>query len=248
MNYLMRIEKWIMCCLTIVLSTSSCKEGKSPTNTINLDSLEGRLPALLSKMQNGDSVKIACYGNSITYGVSVSKGTQVNHPYPKKLQNLLRSNFKNDNINVLNRGNSGWTAEMGKNDLNSQVLAEEVDFVIIMFGINDYFQGYSVESFKKNISSMCDSFRNAGVDVMLMSPTPLADPDNNDELLHFCIAMKDVAVEQDVAFLNIHFQIVDWLVRKAVNPDLFFPDEIHFADAQYQVIAKELMEYVDSLE
>ena len=95
---------------------------------------------------------------------------------------------------------------------------------------------------------MCDSAGKASIDVLLLSPTPLSDSEQNDQLLEFCRAMSEVAAEKDLAFLNMHFQIVDYLVKKAVNPDLFLPDGIHFADAQYQVLAEELMEFVESIE
>ncbi len=176
-------------CVIVLLGFISCKEETQTTTTLNLSARTTNLSAIIAKIENGESLRIACYGNSITFGYSTSGSGQVAQPYPKELQRQLRSHFQNENVTVLNRGNSGWTAENARDDVHNQVLKRNVDLVVVMFGINDYYQGYSTSVFEEHLSALVDSFKEDSIEVLLMSPTPLAERESNEGLLEFCQAM-----------------------------------------------------------
>lgn len=108
---------------------------------------------LFAKLKRRQPVKIACQGNSVTFGQytgqsgaiptngtetgygdgSTHQHDQIPIPYPSVLQNTLREIF-GDNITVLNKGYSG---DRVSNGYNRHRLYSNQDCTIFEYGIND---------------------------------------------------------------------------------------------------------------
>ena len=83
-----------------------------------------------------DKIKVACVGNSITYGSGVAD-REVN-AYPVKLQGMLGDkyevgNFGKPGATLLNKGHRPYTQQQEYKD----ALAFAGDIVVIHLGIND---------------------------------------------------------------------------------------------------------------
>ena len=124
-------------------------------------------------------VKVACVGNSITYGAGLSdRATQA---YPAQLQQLLGEryevgNFGKSGATLLNKGHRPYAGQ----EEYRKALDFAGDIVVIHLGINDTdprdWPGYR-DFFVKDYLSLIDSFRQVNPDcrILIARLTPIAD-------------------------------------------------------------------------
>ena len=150
--------KWVLIGDSSLRSELSGSDGsarigyKGSTLQAELDS-NGLLDYYISQMAAGQTVKIACYGDSTTDGNTTTgwirnvAGSNHNDnaqkAWPAQLQNILREMYKNKNIFVFNAGFSGTRLDNGwatknyeKLIVNNQFYGR-CDIIFIGFGIND---------------------------------------------------------------------------------------------------------------
>lgn len=114
---------------------------------------------LCARMANGETVKVACYGDSTTDGTAttdwvanpVSGSTPVGgdhnadapNSWPVKLQAILRDMFDNTDIHVYNAGftgrslDDGWALTNYEAAVTGNASYGVVDMVFVAFGLND---------------------------------------------------------------------------------------------------------------
>lgn len=111
------------------------------------------------EIKNIDSkgVNIICFGDSLTYGYGVDKGSD----YPSLLARMI-------NIPVINAGVDGDTSIEGLKRLNSDVLEKKPLLVIIEFGGNDFLKQVPISLTFSNINEMIDNVQAKGVMVALV--------------------------------------------------------------------------------
>lgn len=225
------------------------------------DTLEGHLDGIssnflkntlidniISKMKTGQTVKIICYGDSMTYGYTIGSGEQVENPYPAILQKYLRSYFINDNITVINAGTSGWQSDEALNNLSTKVLSQNPDMCITMFGINDM-KGSSfgakrtIDEFQANMDSMLKILNNNNIATCVMSTTPLLLTNTfNNYLISFNCdkinsVIKFLSNKYNMKFIDTNKYIIELYNNLFVDPLIFSRDGIHFIPTGYKYIA-----------
>lgn len=197
---------------------------------------------LVRAMSQGDSVKIMCYGNSITYGFDVDDLGQVARPYPKVLESLLQNHFQNPNIQVINEGHSGWTSDQAMKDGDFYLRQHQPDLMIMMFGINDVYHGYSPQYYKQRMLTLV---RNTGfmeVSPMILTPTPILT--HYDEALSVYLPiLKVMAQSLEIGYLDINQAIRERVENRQLDWKKVLPDEVHFGDFYYSWIAEEVFTY-----
>lgn len=125
------------------------------------------------------TVRVACIGNSITYGTGIADRT--NDSYPSQLQRLLGSNYQVGNFGkpgatLLYHGHRPYV----KQEEFKEAIAFKGDIAVIHLGINDTdprnWPNYRDE-FVKDYLSIMDSLRaaNPKVRIILARMTPIAD-------------------------------------------------------------------------
>ncbi len=125
------------------------------------------------------TVRVACIGNSITYGTGIADRT--NDSYPSQLQRLLGSNYQVGNFGkpgatLLYHGHRPYV----KQEEFKEAIAFKGDIAVIHLGINDTdprnWPNYRDE-FVKDYLSIMDSLRTANpkVRIILARMTPIAD-------------------------------------------------------------------------
>ena len=125
------------------------------------------------------TVRVACIGNSITYGTGIADRT--NDSYPSQLQCLLGSNYQVGNFGkpgatLLYRGHRPYV----KQEEFREAIAFKGDIAVMHLGINDTdprnWPNYRDE-FVKDYLSIMDSLRaaNPKVRIILARMTPIAD-------------------------------------------------------------------------
>lgn len=125
------------------------------------------------------TIRVACIGNSITYGTGIADRT--NDSYPSQLQRLLGSNYQVGNFGkpgatLLYHGHRPYV----KQEEFKDAIAFKGDIAVIHLGINDTdprnWPNYRDE-FVKDYLSIMDSLRaaNPKVRIILARMTPIAD-------------------------------------------------------------------------
>ena len=201
---------------------------------------------IIEKENKGDKpIKIACIGNSITYGSGISNREK--NAYPMQLQNLL-----GDKYQVKNFGVSGNTL-LKKGDhpyWNSgkyqEALAFAPDVVYIKLGTNDTKQQnrvYLDSDFDVDYKALIESFKvkNKGVRVVLLLPIPSFLNDSTS-IWNPIIKDKIIPLTKKVAF-DTNSEVID-LYQLFINQPHLLPDTIHPSSLGATVIAKRLYENV----
>lgn len=204
----------------------------------------------LDKLKDNKPTKIVCYGDSITYGY-VGNGepdydihsNQVDNPYPKELENIIRKDSINNNISIVNSGRGGWQSDEGVSGLNQYVLSYNPDLVIIMFGVNDIYEGLygdqiTMDQYKSNLTSMIKTLVDKNIEVLLLSPAPTANESTNKALAAYILSSEQVADDNNIAFIDMKKAINNYYIDKSETQDtMFSKDKTHFAVDKYKYIA-----------
>ncbi len=140
-------------------------------------------------------MKILCFGDSLTRGVSYVNGRLriLKNNYPKMLQELFLENSKSEDDNqilVINKGVFNDNSDRLIERLDHDVIAEHPDYVIIEIGGNDCDFKWSevaenpnaehsptvpLDRYVSNLTSIIDKVKSAGMTPILSTLPPL-DP------------------------------------------------------------------------
>lgn len=194
----------------------------------------------IARAQETPKIKIACIGNSITYGAGIKD--RANDSYPAVLNRLL-GNDKYDVCNygvsartLLSKGDRPYIKEQAYRD----ALAFEPDIVTIKLGTNDtkpHNWKHHAE-FKDNLRTLIRSFQEleSHPQVYLCYPIPGTRLDwgiNDSTTLHHVIPyIEEVATEMNLP-------IIDLYTAFALYPHLL-PDQIHPNSDGAAIIAHEI--------
>ncbi|MEQ8767347.1 MAG: SGNH/GDSL hydrolase family protein [Planctomycetota bacterium] len=77
--------------------------------------------------------RIACLGDSVTFGWGVSEASA----YPRALETILRERYPHRDIEVLNFGVPGYSSEQVRRLIRHRLAAWQPDLVLVAVGVND---------------------------------------------------------------------------------------------------------------
>lgn len=180
-----------------------------------------------------ESVRIACFGDSLTEGY----GLRDEEALPAVLEELLRG--EGVNATCLNFGVSGDTTSDGVTRL-TQVLDTAPDAVILEFGANDCFVGDPVPVVEENFRTLLSAFQSRGIPVLLVGITALTNLDDEYKA-HFDPIFARLAAEYDVPLFP------DILASYFGNSMLTLMDGMHPNDQGVRAIARDLLPQVVEL-
>ena len=135
--------------------------------------------ALELKWPRNRTVHLVCHGHSVPAGYFVTPAVHANEAYPAGLQAGLRARFPHAVLNVIVTAIGGEASDRGAARFERDVLALRPAVVTIDYSLNDRRLG--LEKAKANWSAMIVAAKAAGIQVILLTPTPdqsakLADP------------------------------------------------------------------------
>ena len=123
-----------------------------------------------------DMIKIACIGDSITWGFTIIRRSK--YSYPAVLGELLNSESQEFEVN-----NYGYNDSTARMDSEVPYVKKKVftnaqkflpDIAIIMLGSNDTKRiNWDPEKFREGYSKIVDTFTELGAKVYLMTPPPI---------------------------------------------------------------------------
>ncbi|MEY2599741.1 MAG: hypothetical protein RLZZ142_2000 [Verrucomicrobiota bacterium] len=183
--------------------------------------------------------RIAFLGDSITAGVGV-KAAKTDR-YSTVATRLLQKRFPN--LTEINLGRSGQAlCQQKPNYAEAEVLSQNPDAVVIQWGVNDQYWGFSVTEFASQYERLVSTLRSAKPEMPLVLTTPIADfrwAENPDAW----ISQAGVAIQEIAARYRCHLADTH---RALDHQKSFYADAIHpnnaGAEAMAQAIADALSE------
>lgn len=189
--------------------------------------------------------KVACVGDSITYGHGISHRSE--NSYPAVLGSLL-----GDGYEVENFGDPGSTVQHSgdqpywEQERYTRSLEYEADIVVFMMGTNDSkeYNWHSEEAFREDLEAMLDSYGSS--ELYLCTPAKAyfvkgytgnvtmfdIQPEVVDTIAE---VVRDVARERGYPLIDIH-------ALTAENPQWFSADGVHPDKAGAEAMAQAVYE------
>ncbi len=193
-----------------------------------------------SMAQEEKPIKVACIGNSITFGYGIENNEQ--DSYPGVLQRLLGEGYEVRNFglngrNLIKKGDSPY--------MNEPTFKEALDFqpdiVTIKLGTNDSkpWNWEHQDEFKPDLEEMIDSFQAlpSSPKIYLCLPIPAVGEGNfhiNDSIIFHGVIpyIKEVAQERALPLIDLYTLLKPY-------PE-YLPDRIHPNEEGSRIIADEI--------
>ena len=198
------------------------------------------------KAPHKDAVRVACIGNSITFGAGIRNRSR--DSYPSVLARMLGDSYWVKNFGVsartmLNKGDHPYMNEPAYKN----ALAFNPNIVVIKLGTNDSksFNWKYKADFMKDAQTMIDAFKGlpSQPKIYLCYPSKAyltGDGINDDIISKEIIPMiKKLAKKNDLSVIDLH-TAMDGM------PELF-PDRIHPNEKGAQVMAKAVYQSISTL-
>ena len=198
------------------------------------------------KAPRKDAVRVACIGNSITFGAGIKNRSR--DSYPSVLARMLGDSYWVKNFGVsartmLNKGDHPYMNEPAYKN----ALAFNPNIVVIKLGTNDSksFNWKYKADFMKDAQNMIDAFKGlpSQPKIYLCYPSKAyltGDGINDDIISKEIIPMiKKLAKKNDLSVIDLH-TAMDGM------PELF-PDRIHPNEKGAQVMAKAVYQSISAL-
>ena len=198
------------------------------------------------KAPRKDAVRVACIGNSITFGAGIENRSR--DSYPSVLARMLGDSYWVKNFGVsartmLNKGDHPYMNEPAYKN----ALAFNPNIVVIKLGTNDSksFNWKYKADFMKDAQTMIDAFKGlpSQPKIYLCYPSKAyltGDGINDDIISKEIIPMiKKLAKKNDLSVIDLH-TAMDGM------PELF-PDRIHPNEKGAQVMAKAVYQSISAL-
>lgn len=200
----------------------------------------------------GERVKIACVGNSITYGMNVENRNH--NSYPAQLQAMLGDNYLVENFGVSSRtltrkGNYPYWKE----DAFKKALAFKADIVFIKLGSNDAkaVNRIHLEDYESDYKALINEFKvaNPKSRIVLIYPLPsfhsdttyIWEPVIRDQIIP---KIKKVAYDTGVETVDMHQLFMD---KSSLVPDKIHPNSLGatiMARRLYEVVKQSSVEKI----
>lgn len=192
------------------------------------------LPATVARLEASQPLRILAIGSSSTWGVGA---TSRRKNYPSQLENLLGKILKGVDVDVVNRGVSGETADITADRLLLEAALLKPDLVLWQVGTNDAVQRVPAEDFERTVRDTVATLRASKIDVVLvgLQYTPKYARDEH----YFAIrkALRRVAASENVLYVR-RYQAMEYISHTKANLKMMAEDDFHLNDLGYQCMAE----------
>ena len=211
---------------------------------------------LLFTTFNASALVLLCHGDSITQGLkrdafgnvsgvtSFQNGSKNFGAYLPLLNTKLDASIEPSSL--YNWGHGGDNSAVGLGRINTVLNSRSADYILIMFGANDLYQGISSSGTKANIKTMIDRSRAKGVDPIISTITPNTNGSFNPAIrLDYNPKIFEAANEKNVPIAD-NYLALDGPNFQAVP--YHSGDKLHLSNAGYQQMAQAWFDVIDQLE
>lgn len=179
--------------------------------------------------------RIAFLGDSITAGVGVR--SPKTDRYSTVATRLLQSRFPD--LTEINLGRSGQAlCQQKPTYAEAEVLSQNPDAVVIQWGVNDQYWGFSVTEFAARYEQLVSTLRAAKPQMPIVLTTPIADfrwAENQDAWISQAgVAIQEIAARHRCHVADTH--------RALDHSRSFYSDTIHPNNAGAEAMAQSIVE------
>ena len=246
----MKKSVFVLLAILAVLSAGCRREEPTeiPTQTVAVTEAPTEAPTLTqpTETEAPGPVKVACVGDSITYGHGISHRSE--NSYPAVLSSLLGDGYEAENF-----GDPGST--VGKSgdqpyweqERYTRSLEYDADIVVFMMGTNDSkeYNWHGEEAFREDLEAMLDSYDDAA-EIYLCTPASAfflwgnKGPETGYDIRPAQVdaiadIVRQVAEERQLPLIDIH-------ALTAENPQWFSADGVHPDKAGAKAMAQAVYE------
>jgi len=123
----------------------------------------------------GDSVTNGCFEVEFD-GKGYIPIYDEENSYTQIFKRMVMHLYPKTQLNVINSGISGDSAEGGLLRLERDVLSFSPDLVVVCFGLNDCTRGLvALSDYKNNLTEIAKKVKASGTDVIIMTPSDITD-------------------------------------------------------------------------
>lgn len=198
-------------------------------------------------LQNNTTVLFQ--GDSITdAGRSRVSDRLLGSGYPSKVRSLIKKDYPESTIKVINRGISGNRAVDLLNRWESDCILLKPDYVSILIGVNDTWRRYDnnditpADIFKDRLRKIIElTLKNTPAQIVLLNPF-LLDINEKITLMREDLCFKQEAVAAIAKEYGTKFLDLDQIFKGAAekrSPGYYAVDGVHPTKAGHTLIAKE---------
>ncbi|ANW97320.1 lysophospholipase [Wenyingzhuangia fucanilytica] len=238
------MRKFFLIIFGVLFFAIGCSSESIAAEEVVYNSVDNEDITVDSLGLNG-SYKILSLGDSYTIGQSVCNTCR----FPEQLKQKILSGFsdvKTIDLKIVAR--TGWTTTNLLNSLSSQEIGMDYDFVTLLIGVNNQYQGISLEVYKKEFPELVAkaiTYANGDINhvVVLSIPdyayTPFGQGDStiSEEILDYNQFAKNYCEANGITFLNI----TDITQQGLNNPALVANDDLHPSALSYEKFVKRLL-------
>ena len=181
----------------------------------------------------GTPSRVVFVGDSVTAGVGVSAPSL---RYSSRVVELLRG--QGQAATEVNLGKSGQALCQQPEGYATEVLQAQPDVLVVQWGVNDHFWGYSVAQFAVAYDGLVSAVRAVRPEMPIVLTTLIPDyryPDTSEQWLGEAnVAIQEVAARYGCHLADLH-RALDH------HRDQYYADIIHPNDAGTQVMAEAIV-------
>ena len=190
----------------------------------------------INKMSSGEPLKITAFGDSLTYGWMVSRG------YLDYLGEMINERYPGCRVDILNRGVPGDTALDGFSRLKRDVLRDRADLVLVQFGLNDAYTGFSPDEFESNLERIISELKSSfDPEIVLLTSVYIKMPEYR-LVLQYYDRIERLAEKYKLSLVKVHRY---WEDRVGAGTDFYKlvqADGVHPTEEGYRLFAESVME------
>jgi acyl-CoA thioesterase-1 len=194
-------------------------------------------------------VRIVCLGDSVTK--AVREGVRPEETFCAVLEQRLKA--AGQDVTVVNAGIGGHTTKDGLQRFDKDVLSQQPDYVVIMFGLNDSWidagktaSRLTVDEYRANLENMLARLKERGIKAVLMTPNAALQPtygtDRNATLKPYVEAVRTLAAERGIPLVDVYRNFAE-LALEGPDVNALFTDAMHPNPAGQKLIAHWLNQY-----
>ncbi|MDO3693921.1 SGNH/GDSL hydrolase family protein [Wenyingzhuangia sp. chi5] len=236
------MRKLVIIFLGVLFCVIGCGSESITSDEIVYNPIDGDVES--DSLGLNSHYKILALGDSYTIGQSVCNTCS----FPEQLKQKLLSNFfeiKTIDLKIVAK--TGWRTNNLINSLEAQEIDENYNFVTLLIGVNNQFQGASFGVYEREFPELVNKAityanNNANHLVVLSIPDYTYTPYGSnfpasEEIAAYNKFARDYCINKGVSFLNI----TDITEQGLEHPELVADDDLHPSAFAYEKFVKRLL-------